>query len=47
MCLGDCQLPQNSFDLKPDHGQTSHFEYEIGFFQEVLLKKHAYCLGFD
>ena len=35
----------------PDHGQTSLFENDIAFFQEVLLKKthllRAYYLGFD
>ena len=33
-----------------DHGQTNHFDHEIGFFQEFLLKNHllpTYHLGFD
>ena len=35
---------------RPDHGQTSYFENEIGFFQEYLMKDYllrAYYLGFD
>ena len=34
----------------PDHGRTGHFENEIGFFQELLMKNdflRAYYLGFD
>ena len=33
-----------------DHGSTGHFEYELGFFQEFLMKNdflHAFYLGFD
>ena len=33
---------------RPDHGQTSHFDKAISFFQEFLLKSHllrAYYLG--
>ena len=33
-----------------DYGQTSHFDNDTGFFQELLLKNHlfpAYYLGFD
>ena len=35
---------------RPDHGRTSHFKNEIGFYQKFLLKNHvlrAYYLGFD
>ena len=35
---------------RPDHGRTGHFENEIGFFQEFLMKNdflRAYYLGFD
>ena len=35
---------------RPDHGQTSHFDKAISFFQEILLKSHllrAHYLGFD
>jgi len=34
----------------PDHGRTGHFENEIGFFHEFLMKNdflRAYYLGFD
>jgi len=34
----------------PDHGWTSHFENEKGFFQEYLMQDHLlreYYLGFD
>ena len=35
---------------RPDHGQTGHFENEIGFFQEFLIEndfvRECY-LGFD
>ena len=35
---------------RPDHGRTAHFENEIGFFQEFLMKNdfvRAYYLAFD
>ena len=35
---------------RPDHGWSSHFDNEIGFSQEFLLKNHllrAWYLGFD
>ena len=35
---------------RPGHGCTAHFENEIGFFQEFLMKKdflRAYYLAFD
>ena len=35
---------------QPDHGRTGHFENEIGFFQESLMKNdlvRACYLGFD
>ena len=25
---------------RPDQGWSSHFDHEIGFFQEILLKNH-------
>ena len=34
----------------PDHSRTGHFENEIGFFQEFLMKNYffgAYYLEFD
>ena len=35
---------------RPDHGRTGHFENEIGFFREFLMKNdflRAYDLAFD
>ena len=35
---------------RPDHGRTGHFENEVGFFHEFLMKNdflRAYYLGFD
>ena len=37
-------------ELPADHGRTNHFDHEIGFFQEFLLKNHllpTYHVGFD
>ena len=41
---------QNVGTGRPDHGHTGHFENEIGFFQEFLLKNDfllAHHLAFD
>ena len=38
------------FFARQDHCRTSHFDYEIGFFQGFLLNNHllpSHYLGFD